>query len=226
MTQQRGRTFAALAIVAVVGVIGVWVAGRWTPAVPADAASVVLARTTLVGEVTPDPAEGTDPASVPREPFGSECLDPIVRPAGPLSLCWNAYRVGAEADPTKDYYRLGVSGTFGGETGTGVRWAVVRVRVVGEPAGRVFEGWPRGVVEGSCRQVEVAFGLATEPVFHTVCGGTTGTTDDVAWSHTVSWVCTGCLVADHADREIALEVFVGMPEGVVPTFEIFADLGG
>jgi hypothetical protein len=158
--------------------------------------------------------------------MGSACLEPIVRPAGPLSLCWEAHREPRDADPTKDYYRLGVSGTFGGETGTGVRWAVLRARLVGEPAGRVFEGWPRGVVEGSCQQVEVTFGSSAEPVYHTVCGGTSGTTDEAEWIHTVSWVCTGCLVADHADREIALELSVGMPEGVVPTFEIFADLGG
>lgn len=223
---ERGRMVGVVVIAAVVGVIGVWGAGRWSPTVPADAASIVLATTAMVGEVTPDPTEGTDLESLSRGPMGSACLDPIVRPAGPLLLCWDAHRVVAETDPAKDYYRLGVSGTFGGETGTGVRWAVVRASLVGEPADRVFEGWPTGVVEGSCQQVEVAFGISTDPVFHTVCGGTSGTTDDTDWSHTVSWVCTGCLVADHADREIALEVFVGMPEGVVPTFEIFADLGG
>jgi hypothetical protein len=226
VTQQRGRTFAALAIVAVVGVIGVWVAGRWTPAVPADAASVVLARTTLVGEVTPDPSEGTDPEALSRGPSGSDCLDPIERPAGPLSLCWEAYREPMDADPSKDHYRLRVFGTFGGESGTGVRWAIARARLVGEPSDQVFQGWPVGVVDGSCDQVEVVFGLSTEPVLETLCGRTTGTTDDADWSHTATWVCVGCLVADHADRAIALEIFVAMPEGVVPTWEIFADLGG
>jgi hypothetical protein len=184
----------------------------------------LVGRAVLKGELTPDVAEGVNPETLPRSPNGEACLDPIVRPAGPMSLCWAAYRDPHDADPDKDYYRFRVHGTFGGQSGSGVRWATVRVRLVGEPLDNVFKAWPDSVIEGPCRQLDVQLGVG--PVQQeTLCGRTAGASSSEGWSHTVTWTCEVCPDADHADRSIALQEFIGVAAGTVPTWEIFADLG-
>ncbi|MDQ2964622.1 MAG: hypothetical protein M3R57_02095 [Chloroflexota bacterium] len=222
-------TRAGWAIVAV-AVVGIALAGGvaatgWAPSVPPDAGSTLVGRTVLQGEITPDAAEGVDSETLPRSPSGDECLDAIVRPAGRMDLCWGAYRDPHDADPNKDYYRIRVFGTFGGQSGSGVRWAVVRVRLVGEPMGNVFEGWPSGLFEGPCQQVEVSsLGVGPLPP-EELCGRTEGASSTEEWSHRVTWTCVGCLIPDHANRAIALQEFVGVAAGTVPTWEIFADFG-
>jgi hypothetical protein len=142
-----------------------------------------------------------------------------------MSLCWEAYKDPHEADALQDYYRLRVYGTFGGESGTGVRWAVVRAHLVGEVSNDVFDGWPDGVYDGPCAQVDVALG--PDPVVpEWICGRTTGSTTIEDQSQTFDWTCAGCLLPDHADRSVALHEFVAVPAGTVPSWEIFADLGG
>src|SRR6478752_5226923 len=71
----------------------------------------------------------------------------------PLSLCYEVVRV-ADADATSDYYQLRVHGTFGGDTGSGVRWAAVRARLLGTPVNRVLTGEPFGDYEGVCPMEE------------------------------------------------------------------------
>jgi hypothetical protein len=217
---------AALALVAA----GVWAAGRLNVAVPADAASTVLTRTVMTGPVTPDAIDGEDTDLLPRSPAGQQCLDQIERAAGPMYLCWEAYRDPADGDPHKDYYRLRVYGSFGGETGTGVRWVIVKARLIGEPADQVFQTWPDGTFEGPCEAVIVgeAAGISETTTRETLCGRTTAVKTPGAggWSLGVTWTCQTCLFADHDTRAIALYEFVGVPEGTVPAWEISADLGG
>jgi hypothetical protein len=221
-----GWSIVAVAV-AVIALAGVVAAQGWVPSVPADAGSTLVGRTVLQGEITPDATEGVESESLPRSPSGDECLDAIVRPAGRMDLCWGAYRDPHDADPDKDYYRIRVHGTFGSESGTGVRWVVVRVRLVGEPRDNVFEGWPSGVFEGPCQQVEVtSMGVGPiPPEEEELCGRTEGASGTEEWSHRVTWTCVGCLIPDHGDRAIALQEFVGVAAGTVPTWEIFADLG-
>ncbi len=221
-----GRTgwIAVIATVVVtVGLVGATILSGWTPAVPDDGAIPLAMTTALVGPIAPDAIDDVDPDTIPPSPSGSDCTE-TVRPAGPLFLCWQASRDSHDADPSKDYYHLRVYGTFGGETGSGVRWATVRAQLDGEPSDGVFETWPDGVTEGSCEQVDV--GIGTGPAgTEMLCGRTTGTTADDSRSHRVTWTCVGCLLTDHLDRAIALQEFVAVPAGTVPTWQIFADVG-
>ena len=109
--------------------------------------------------------------------------------------------------------------------GTGVRWAVLAARLDGTPSNQVFESWPDGPFKGPCRQVEVSI-LPGDPVTETLCGRTIGTTDVETWSHRVTWTCVGCLIPDGVTRAITLYEWLAVPAGTVPTWEIFADLGG
>ena len=221
VSRAGGTIIAVVDAVALAG--GVFATG-WKPTVPADAGSNLVSRTILEGEVAPDATEGVDLGTIPRSPSGGECLDRIVRPAGWMDLCWSAYRDPNDGDPDKDYYRIRVHGSFGGEGGGGVRWAAVRVRLVGEPLENVVTAWPDGVFEGPCQPVEVSIGVGpTAP--EELCGRTEGASSTEEWSHRVTWTCVGCLIPDRATRAIALHQLVGVVPGTVPTWEIFADLG-
>jgi hypothetical protein len=223
-----GVVAASVAIVAVAAILAVAaIATGWTPAVPAEGALPLIARTVLTGEITPDVTEGVDPETLPRSPYGQECLDRIERQAGPLDLCWEAYRDPHDGDPLQDSYLLRVYGTFGGESGTGVRWASVRARLVGGPSNNVFSAWPDDTFEEACREVAVSLGgivRTLQPEW--LCGRTTGRTNTEDWSHRVTWTCVGCLVPGHESRGIVLYNFVAVPAGSVPAWEIQADLGG
>ena len=221
-------TVAIVVVIAVAGLAGATILRGWTPTVPDDSAIPLVATAALQGAIAPDVTDDVDPDTIPLSPSGQACLETIERPAGPLFLCWAAYKDSHDGDPLKDYYKLRVYGTFGGESGTGVRWVDVRADLVGEPSNNAFDVWPEGVFDGPCQQVDVS--LATDPVVpETICGRTTGTTGTTATegrSHTVTWTCVGCLIPDHADRSVALHEFVAVPAGTIPTWKIFADLGG
>jgi len=226
MTKGRAFTIATAAGVVVLG--GALVATLLTaPSVPEDGALPLVGHTAMAGDIAPDAAEGVDPTTIARSPVGQECLARIERPAGPFDLCWAAWRSPFDGDPDQDYYLLHVYGTFGGETGTGVRWASVRTHLVGQPSNAVFSTWPDGEIDGDCRAVGVNLSGAAEPLpAETVCGRTTARTDTQTWSHRVDWTCASCLLADHANRAFDLYDFVAVAEGTVPTWELYADLGG
>jgi hypothetical protein len=202
----------AWAIAAVIALAGATAACGSTVRVPDEAALPLVFRTVFQGEVAPDTTE----------PNGQGCTQ-IDRPAGPWSLCWAAFRESNEDDPTQDYYHFRVYGTFGGEAGTGVRWASVRVRLVDEPSNNVFLSWPDGDFEGPCDQVNFSLG-AGPPKQATLCRRTTGSPGREPWSYRVTWTCE-CQVPDHADRSLPLHQWVAVPQGKIPTWEIFADLG-
>jgi hypothetical protein len=222
-------TASAVVVLVATVVAGVWAVGRLNVAVPADAAATVLAHTVMSGPITPDTTNEDDAEPIARSPIGQGCLDRIERPAGPLDLCWEAYRDPADGDPKKDYYRLRVYGSFGGETGTGVRWAVVKARLIGEPMDGAFVTWPGSTYDGPCEAASVgmAAGVSESTTMEELCGRTTAieTPGAGGWSLRVTWTCQTCLFADHDTRAIALYEFVGVPEGTVPAWEISADLG-
>ncbi len=195
-----------------------------TPLIPDDAALPLVARTLLQGQMTPDVTEGVDPETLPRTPAGSACLQSITRPAGRMDLCWGAYRDPHDSDPTQDYYRFKVFGTIFGSVGSGVRWASVLAGLVGEPSNNVFLNWPRDVFDGPCQQVEVSLGIGPVEV-EEICGRTTGNDGRAPWSYRVTWTCVECLVPDHENRALSLHQWIAVPQGRVPTWEIFADLG-
>ncbi len=204
---RRGWLVAGIAAAAVV--LAVVVAVRWVPAVPAGAASVAVARTALAAST----------------PAGSECLPRIERDAGYLDVCWHAERERADEDPTKDYYRLNVFGTFGAGSSGSPRWARLVADLDGEPADNVLQAWPAGTYDGPCTEQPVDVGPISRGETGAICGHLEAT-EPAAWASAITWTCRGCLIPDDADRAIDLYVMVGMPEGTIPTWDIYADVGG
>lgn len=125
-----GRAIVILAVTTVVAVAEAGVSNSLTPSVP-DTVTTLVGSVVLEGDIAADASDGVDPETLPRSPSGTECLETIERPAGPMALCWDAYRDPHDADPLQDFYRLRVHGTFGRERGAGVRWAAIRVRLIG-----------------------------------------------------------------------------------------------
>lgn len=224
-----GRTWwitIALGIMAVACVAaGAFVIVRWSPHVPADAASRAVARTVMVGDIAPDEVAGSDPYDIPRSPYGQECLPRISNGAGYMDVCWEAYRDPFDADPEKDYYLLRVYSSFGRGAGDGLRWAILKADLVGEPQDGVLTSWPDGVFDASCEPMRVGLSLNLPDIEETLCGHINAR-DVAAWGHIVTWTCEGCLLPSDRDRSLSLYEEVGVAEGTVPSWEVFADLGG
>lgn len=220
------RRARRLALMAVLGALIV-AAVRWIqpPTVPAGAASAALVRTELTGRVSLDSELG-DPATGPASPTGGECLPRLERPAGWLDLCWQAYRYSGDADPAKDYYVLRVHGSFQGTGIAGVRWLVVRSRLVGTPIDGVFMGWPEGGYYDGCKSVPVDLVAAAPAATETLCDRTTGETREAPYGTDVTWTCAGCLLGTTDAKAIALWNVVAVKTGTVPAWDIYADLGG
>ena len=201
------KRLAVITIIVIGGLAtaGVILASGWTPTIPADAASAVIARTAVEGRAS------------------SDCLDRIERQGGWLDLCWHALRQ-QDGDPAKDYYILRVVGTLDGERG-GVRWSAIRARLVDAPAAdAVFDGWPSGTIDGPCQAHPVSLLVAPDPASEEVCGRTSG--EFIAtWDYRVTWTCVDCVVPDRSARPVALYFSVAVPEGRVPNWEIGADFG-
>jgi hypothetical protein len=209
---------------AMVALIGLAAACSSTPSVPDEGTWPLVARTVLLGPMTPDATEGVDPDTLALSPAGDDCVQ-IDRPAGSWLLCWQAHRDPHDADPAQDYYRFHIGSSFGHEAGTGARWAGIRVRLVDEPSNGVFTNWPEGVFEGPCKPVDVSVGGVGPVEQETVCGRTTGSAGRAAWSYRVTWACVSCPLPNDADWSLPLHEWVAVPQGTVPTWEIYADLG-
>ncbi|HET9519512.1 MAG TPA: hypothetical protein VFO73_00535 [Candidatus Limnocylindrales bacterium] len=203
--------WAAAGLFLVIVIAGLVVDRVWRPALPDDPSLPLVAVAALEGDAGSNAAAG-------------ECLDRIERPAGGLDLCWGAYRESREIDPTQDYYQLRVFGSFGFDTGSGIRWVAVRVEPEEAASAEILDAWPSGVFEGECEQVQVALGLGPGTP-EMLCGRTTATTPAGSDIHRVDWTCTSCLVPDQMTRAIALYEFVAVPAGTVPSCRL-PDLGG
>jgi hypothetical protein len=205
---RRGAVIGAIGLVAIVALVAI--AGPFSrPTVPPDAATNPIAQAIPSSETA----------------FASECVPRIQNATGAMDVCWEAERYSNDADPAKDYYLLHVWSTFGGVTGSGARWAVLKANLVGAPADGVFGAWPDGDFDGSCRQIDVTLQLAQGPIPVDVCGHTSGS-DTEGWGHRATWTCEGwCLIPGQDDRALNLFVWVGVAEGTIPSWDIYADLG-
>lgn len=223
MTSARAFRAAGIGLIAVLLVV--MVALRWSPTVPADAAAAPLATTVLTGAIAPDAGEGSDLSLIPRSPAGHECLPRIERSDGYIDACWDAYRHPADSDPAKDYYLLQVFATFGPGSGGSPRWAVLRADLEGVPAGNVLTSWPFGEFDAACQSVPVTLEFADPGTEATLCGHIAAL-ETSEWGRAVRWTCEGCLIPDDLDRSLSLYVAVGVTAGTVPSWDIFADVGG
>lgn len=192
-----------IALVAVLAAGGAWWAANWSPTIPPDAASPVVARAAV-------------------DDVMSTCLDRIERPEGWLDLCWQVARQDDE-DPQKDYYVLRLHGTLSGEHG-GVRWWAARARLVDvAPVDSVFDGWP-SYADGPCEEQRVSVISPFSQVDEDVCGLTEGEFIG-AWDYRVTWQCIGCMLPERSARPVILYFSVAVPEGRLPAWEIGADFG-
>ncbi len=226
MSRVRGAIVVIVAVIGVLALTGITIARTWTPTIRADAATTVLATTVLTDDVPIDAFGGFDGSAPAMAPGGIDCPELIVRPEGTFHLCWEVYRDANVGDPDQDYYHFRVHGSFGGETGTGVRWAVLRARLIGQPSNEVFMTWPRGTVDGPCSKVDVdAQIMSSGQQSETICGRTIGWSYPSTWTHTATWVCVGCLIPNQDYHAIAIDEYVAVPEGTVPSWQIFGDIG-
>ncbi len=85
--------------------------------------------------------------------------------------------------------------------------------------------WPDGPLDGSCETVPVDLGLPVPDTGEPICGHITGV-DAGTWGHAATWTCVGCLLPDGRDRALSLYEAVGVPEGTIPSWQIYADVGG
>jgi hypothetical protein len=202
-----GRWILGTVVGVAVVAAAAYVVLRWAPAVPDSAASSPVAHAVL--------AQGA----------GSECLPRRESEAGYMDVCWEAHRYAADDDPEKDYYLLRVYSTFGrGSSSGGPRWAVLKAALEGQPAEGVFEAWPSGEFDGTCEPEPVTV-MGLEPgTAETLCGHIAASDSD-GWTRSVTWTCQACLLPDGRDWALSLYEWVGVAQGSVPSWQVFADFG-
>jgi hypothetical protein len=220
-----------VAVIVVVAVVGGLELAFGSPTIPAGSAAARLAvvRNPTAHEF-PDPTGNTP---YDREPLVRRaCLDPVVRPAGSLALCWTVGRLMTENDATHDDYILRVVGTLHGEASPGgARWAVIRAVPDADSSPFTVAGsWPGTTVfEGGCWDVPMDLGLLG-PETDPVCGRTTGAADmaktsAITQTAAFNWTCAGCLLPVSGDQPVLLVVEVSVDAGATPVWDLFADLG-
>lgn len=223
----------ALAIVPVAVVIAItWgaAASSWVPTVPLAVQGARIGTATVQGFNPPDPSDWFPSIVVPRTPAGTGCFDPVVRPAGRLSVCWEAYRDNRESLPGADYYQFRLIATLHATASSS--WVAISIVPVGDERTRVSHLWPSGVLDGPCRSaaVEGMDFLTDGDMTHDVandlaCGRTTAARADDWQRHWVVWTCAVC-GADQTDgRKVAIRELTATSEGGVPTWEVYAELG-
>jgi hypothetical protein len=200
-------------------------AASWSPSVPSDAGTTLVAQID-VARLGPLEAAGMGPQATSE--VGADCLERDLRPAGWLDLCWSVTRLPDE-DPDGDYYRFEAGGTFGwdatepGEAaGSGVRWVVLRNRLLTPVADGVSSAQPDGTTTG-CPAVDESMLGATGPSLP--CDGKTVGSADLQ-THTVTWTCVACLLlTSTTERAIGLSEDIKVAEGAAPVWMLYSDFG-
>jgi hypothetical protein len=178
----------------------------------------------------PDPSDWFPQLLVPRTPAGGGCFEPVIRPAGRLDVCWEAYRDNREHLPGADYYQFRLIATLHASAPS--TWVAISIVPVGDERTRVENIWPSGVLDGPCRSAAVdgmdflTNGEMTHDVANDLaCGRTTGARADTRQRHWVIWTCAAC-GADQADgRQVAIRELVATSQGGVPSWHVSAELG-
>ncbi len=229
-TAARRWTLAVAPAAVAVAVTWNAASSSWIPNVPEQVRGSLVGTAEVHGFNPPDPSDWFPQLVVPRFPNGSGCFDPVVRPAGRLELCWEGYRDNRERLPGADYYQFRLVATLHSTTPTS--WVAIDIIVPGEERTSIRHLWPSGVLDGLCRTTAVegmnflTDGDMTNDVAEDVaCGRTTAATSDGGRRHWVIWTCAACGADEASGRQIAIREIVGSPEGSVPTWEIYAELG-
>ena len=157
MPRLRGlvRRWAVAVVPVTVIIATTWGAAAisWVPSVPVGVQGARMGTATVQGFNPPDPSDWFPQIIVPRTPAGSGCFDPVVRPAGRLDVCWEAYRDNREHLPGADYYQFRLIATL--HAAAPSTWAAISIVPVGDDRTRVEHIWPSGVLDGPCRTAAV-----------------------------------------------------------------------
>ncbi|MEO5884584.1 MAG: hypothetical protein ABIQ58_03610 [Candidatus Limnocylindrales bacterium] len=205
----------------------------WVPAVPVGVQGARIGTATVEGFNPPDPSDWFPQVGVWRTPAGSGCFDPVIRPAGRLDLCWEAYRDNREHLPGADYYQFRLIAMLHATASS--TWVAISIVPVGDDRTRVENIWPSGVLDGPCRSAAVegmdfltdrVIGERTHDVANDpVCGRTTAALADGRNRHWVIWTCAACGADQAEGRKIAIRELVATSEGGVPSWQVSAELG-
>jgi hypothetical protein len=205
-------------------------AAGWVPAVPRSIAETVVGTAELHGFNPPDPSEWFPSIIVPRTPEGSGCLDPIVRPAGRIDLCWEGHRDNREVLPGGDIYHLRLLAAL--HSANPATWVSITISIPEDDRTLIEQVWPNGVVDGPCRGAAIEGmnfltdgSLTNDVADDAVCGRTTSVRGPRWKSHHIIWTCTACGAGEPAGRQIALREIVGTAEGAIPTWTVSAEIG-
>jgi hypothetical protein len=202
----------------------------WVPNVPQAIQGARIGTATVQGFNPPDPSDWFPQILVPRTPAGSGCFDPVVRPAGRLDVCWEAYRDNREHLPGADYYQFRLIATLHATAPSS--WMAISIVPVGDERTRVSHIWPSGVLDGPCRSAAVdgmdflTNGEMTHDVVNDLaCGRTTAARADVWQRHWVIWTCATCGADQAEGRQVAIRELVATSEGGVPKWQVDAEMG-
>jgi hypothetical protein len=231
----RRRRWAVAIVPAAAIIATTWaaVAFAWVPAVPVAAQGARIGTATVEGFNPPDPNDWFPQILEWRTPAGSGCFDPVVRPAGRLDICWEAYRDNREHLPGADYYQFRLVATL--QAKVPETWVDISIIPVGDERTRPEHIWPSGVLDGPCRSAAVegmdfltdrVIGEMTDDVARDhACGRTTGARVDGRQRHRVIWTCAGCGADQPGGRQIAVRELTVTSQGNVPSWEVYAELG-
>lgn len=205
-------------------------AASWVPTVPDGVQGQLLGTASVEGFNPPDPSDWFPQVVVPRTPAGNGCFDPVIRPAGRLEVCWEAYRDNREHLPGADYYQFRLVATLHA-TGPS-SWVTISIAPIGGERTSVRQLWPSGVLDGPCRSAAVEGmnfltngDMTNDVATDFACGRTIAARADAWQRHWVVWTCAACGADQASGRQIAIRQLTGTAEGSVPSWQIHAELG-
>lgn len=211
---RAGLVRAVLAVALIAVAVATWVLYLDKPVIPAALASLPVDQTTVL---PPAPNETLPPGSFL---VASNCPDRIQRGAAWVDLCWGVLRTNDE-DPTRDYYALNVGGSFGGP---GVRWFVIDLEPIGTAVLDPLDG--DAIDGGGCHPLPLGLPLPPGAIAgEQLCGRVVSGPGADAGSWRASWACEPCNPFELPDRAMGLQYGITVPEGAVPAWGIYADLG-
>lgn len=160
------------------------------------------------------------------------CPPSVVRGTARVDICWQAYRILNEEDQGDDYYVIEVTAIASGGS-DGMQWAVLRSHpVTGSPPFSAEDSVDLG--SGVCQTIVpgsesfAGFGGALgarRAVLACERWRIGSTSDDNAETDLqTDWSC-GCLFPVNGDRDISLIQTVSVRSGVVPSWQLGADVG-
>lgn len=203
---------AAVVVIVVAAGAAIYVLDR--PTVPAAAPTLEIDHTALLPPEAPFPEYGSYLVA-------SNCAARLENEIGYTDMCWGVLRQ-ADSDPNKDYYAINVSGTFGGQT---IRWFKLEARPLDTTMLAGTDGLPMGNSAG-CHPLPLSEpqqpGVAAG---ERLCGRVEAGPTDVEGGWRVTWSCEPCVLMDHADRAIDLEMSVYVADGTLPNWIILASFG-